>query len=107
MTLEALALQRTPIITFGYIMQVFFSLIIVMALLYLVAKYILPRMKLSATGKLIKIVDRVYLEPQVSAYILQVGKDAWLVVASNKQVTRIDKIEAESLPAGQAGLTQK
>lgn len=97
MTPEALALQRTPIITFGYIMQVFISLLVVLAFIYLIAKFLLPRMKISATGKLIKILERVYLEPQVTAYILKVGKSAWLVVASNKQVARIDKIEEESL----------
>ncbi|MFH1683248.1 MAG: flagellar biosynthetic protein FliO [Candidatus Margulisiibacteriota bacterium] len=96
---EAITLQRTPIITFGYVIQVFFSLLIVLALIYLIAKYVLPRFKLSSTGKLIKVRDRVYLEPQVSAYLLQVGKNTWLVVASNKQVTRIDKIDEESLPA--------
>lgn len=93
MTPEALALQRTPIITFGYIMQVFISLLVVLAFIYLIAKYLLPRMKIAATGKLIKILDRVYLEPQVSAYVLQVGKSAWLIVTSSKQVTRIDKVD--------------
>ncbi|MFC1571477.1 flagellar biosynthetic protein FliO [Candidatus Margulisiibacteriota bacterium] len=99
MTPEALALQRTPIITFGYVMQVFFSLLVVLAFIYLIGRYVLPRLKVASTGKLIKILDRVYLEPQISAYILQVGKSAWLVVTSSKQVTRIDKID-ESLPAG-------
>ena len=97
-SLEALALQRTPIITFGYIMQVFFSLLIVLALIYFIAKYLLPRMKLSNTGKLIKIIERVYLEPQVTAYLLSVGKSAWLVVISSKQIAKIDKVDIESLP---------
>ena len=97
MTPEALALQRAPIITIGYIMQVFISLLIVLAFIYLIAKFLLPRMKITATGKLIKVLDRVYLEPQVSAYILKIGKNAWLIVTSNKQVARIDKIEEESL----------
>jgi flagellar biogenesis protein FliO len=98
MTAEALAFQRTPIITFGYIMQVFISLLVVLAFIYLIAKYLLPRLKINATGKVIKVLDRVYLEPQVSAYILRVGKSAWLVVTSNKQVARIDKID-EELPS--------
>ena len=98
MTTEALAFQRTPIITFGYIMQVFFSLLVVLALIYFIAKYLLPRLKLSNAGKLIKILDRVYLEPQVTAYLLSVGKSAWLVVTSSKQIARIDKIDTESLP---------
>ncbi len=93
MTPEALVLEHTPIITFGYIVQVFVSLLVVLAFIYLIAKYLLPRMKIAATGKLIKILDRVYLEPQVSAYVLQVGKSAWLIVTSSKQVARIDKID--------------
>ena len=97
MTFEALALQRTPIITFGYILQVFFSLLVVLALIVLSAKYVLPRLRTQATGKLIKVLDRVYLEPQVTAYVLKAGKNAWLIVTSSKQVARIDKIEEESL----------
>jgi flagellar biogenesis protein FliO len=96
MTEEALALQTTPIITFGYIMQVFISLLVVLAFIYVIGRFLLPRLKTTTTGKLIKILDRVYLEPQVAAYILKVGKSAWLIVTSSKQIARIDKIEEES-----------
>ncbi len=97
MTTEALHFQTAPVITFGYIMQVLFSLLIVLAFIYLISKYILPRMKESTGGKLIKVLDRAYLEPQVSAYILKAGKSTWLLAVSNKQVTRIDKIEESEL----------
>ena len=97
MTAEALALQTRPIITFGYIMQVIISLLIVLAFIYFIGRYVLPRIKTAASGKMIQVLDRVHLEPQVSAYILKVAKSAWLVVVSNKQVTRIDKIEEENL----------
>lgn len=96
MTLEALPLQHTPIITFGYIMQLFISLLIVMALIYITARFVLPKLKTTSTGNIIKILDRVYLEPQVSAYVLKAGKDSWLIVTSSKQIARIDKIEVES-----------
>lgn len=95
MTPEAIAFQSTPIITFGYLVQVFVSLIIVVAFIYLIGKYLLPRLKSSTSSKIIQILDRVYLEPQVSAYILKVAKTAWLIVVSNKQVAKIDKIEEE------------
>ena len=49
------------------------------------------------SGKLIKVLDKVYLEPQVSTQIIQVGNSAWLIAISNKRVTRIDKIEKEDL----------
>ena len=97
MTSESLVLQTSPIITFGYVMQVLFSLAIVIAFIFLIAKFLLPRIKLTAPGRLIQVVDRVILEPQVSAYILKVGKSAWLVVTSSKSVTKIDKIEEESV----------
>ena len=92
-----LALQHSPTVTVGYFFQVVFSLAIVLALIYLIAKFVLPRFKLTAPGKLIQIVDRIMLEPQVSAYILKVGKSAWLIVAGSKNVIKVDKIEEESL----------
>lgn len=93
MTSEALTLQTTPIITFGYIMQVILSLLVVLAIIYLTAKYLLPRLKVDRSGKLIKIVDRAYLEPQVSANIIKVGKSTWLAVVSNKNISRLERID--------------
>jgi len=97
MTPEALVLKSSPIITLGYIMQVLISLAIVLAIIFVIARYLLPKLKVTTPGRLIQVVDRVFLEPQVSAYILKVGKSAWLIVTSSKQVARIDKIEEESL----------
>lgn len=93
MTAEPIAFQTTPIITFGYIMQVLISLLVVIAFIYLAAKFLLPKFKISGTGKLIRILDRAYLEPQVSAYILKIEKSAWFVVISNKNISRIDRID--------------
>jgi len=93
MTGEALVLNTTPIITFGYVIQVIISLAIIIGFIYMCAKFILPKLKVGNTGKLIKLVDKIFLEPQVSAYILKVKKAAWLVVVSNKQISRIDKID--------------
>jgi len=96
MSSEALVLQSSPIVTVGYVMQVLLSLAVVIAFIYVIAKYILPRMKVTSPGNLIQVVDRVMLEPQVTAYVLKVKKNSWLVVTSSKSVTRIDKIEEES-----------
>ena len=93
MTPEALTLQTTPIITFGYVIQVFISLLAVLGIIYLSAKFILPKLKVANTGRLIQILDRVHLEPQVTSYILKTGKSAWLIVVSNKQISRIDKVD--------------
>jgi len=83
-TAEAPTLGTTPLVTFGYLVQVFFSLLIVFGLIYLTARYILPRFQISAKGRIIQVVDRVGLEPQVSAYILKVGQTSYLAVVSAK-----------------------
>lgn len=83
----------TPLITFGYIMQLIFSLLVVVGFIFIVAKYVLPKIKTSTKGNFISVVDRVVLEPQVSSYILKVRDAAWLIVVSNKNVTKIDKLE--------------
>jgi len=95
MTPEALTLQTSPIITFGYVMQVIFSLAVIVAFIYVIGRFVLPKLKITPTGKIIQVVDRAFLEPQVSAWILKVGKKAWLVVISNKQVAKIDEVEVE------------
>lgn len=97
MSPEALVLERSPIITLGYVMQVLLSLGIVLALIYLISKYVFPKMKIASPGRIIKIIDRVFIEPQVSAYILQVGKKGWLVVSSSKNTQKISEVDLESL----------
>ena len=98
MTTEALALQASPIVTVGYLMQVIFSLAVVLALIFVIAKYLLPKLRVATIGRVIQVVDRVMLEPQVTAYILKVGKKSWLVVASNKAVESIAEVSGEILP---------
>ncbi|MDD4179830.1 MAG: flagellar biosynthetic protein FliO [Candidatus Margulisbacteria bacterium] len=95
MTPEALVLQQTPIITASYVMQVIVSLIIVLAIIYSIARFLLPKLKLPTQGRLIQIVDRIMLEPQVNAYIIKVGKKAWLIASSNKGIEKIDRVEEE------------
>jgi len=95
MTPEALVLQQTPIITASYVMQVIFSLLVVLAIIYSIARFLLPKLKLPTQGRLIQIVDRIMLEPQVNAYIIKVGKKAWLIASSNKGIEKIDRVEEE------------
>ncbi len=92
-TREALVLQTSPIITAGYIFQVLISLAVVVAFIYVIAKFLLPRMQINAPGRLIKVIDRLMLEPQVTAYVLKIGKRSWFLVSSAKNVTKIDEIE--------------
>ncbi len=83
----------SPGITVGYVMQVFISLLIILGLIYIIAKYLLPRLQISAKGKLIQVIDRIGLEPQVSAYIIKVQEKAWLVLVSNKQIAPLGQVE--------------
>ena len=82
-------------ITFGYIIQLVFSLAVVFGFIYIGAKYLLPKFSSSTKGRLIQIEDKVVLEPQVTSYIIKVGSASWLVVVSNKHVARIDKLEGK------------
>jgi len=95
MTVEPLVLQSSPIITVGYVMQVILSLGVVLAIIFAIAKYVLPKFKISTQGKIIEVVDRILLEPQISAYILKVGKKKWLLAASNKNIAKIGEVELE------------
>jgi len=92
---ETLVLQSSPVVTTGYVMQVILSLAVVVAIIYVVGRYLMPKLKVAGTGKFIQVLDRVMLEPQVTAYILKTGKKSWLVVASNKNVEKISEIEIE------------
>jgi flagellar biogenesis protein FliO len=93
MTYEALVLQKTPIVTFGYIVQVALSLAIVVALIYLCAKYLLPRLKITPKGLNFEVTDRMGLEPQVTLYRVKSGNREYLIGVSSKSIALIDKFE--------------
>lgn len=96
-TYEALVLEKTPIVTFGYVLQVAISLCIVLALIYLIAKYLLPKMNINPKGRLIEVVDRIGIEPQVTAYVIKFNKNLYLVASGNKGVTLLDKFKEGEL----------
>jgi hypothetical protein len=86
-------LNHTPLVTFGYIMQVLFSLLIVLGLIYITSKYLLPKLQIKSKGTLLEVEDRIGLEPQVSAYVLRAESRRWLVVVSSKNVAVIDELK--------------
>ncbi|MCX5750884.1 MAG: hypothetical protein NT099_04355 [Candidatus Saganbacteria bacterium] len=92
---ESYTAKSSPIVTFSYFLQLVFSLLIVIGLIYVVSKYLLPKLQVKTQGKVVEVIERVGLEPQVTAYILRIKRSSWLVVVSNKQVTKIDKIEED------------
>lgn len=77
----------------GYIIQVTLSLSIIVALIFVTLKFLLPKLATSPKGRMIQVVDRVGLEPAVSAYVLKVGRQGFLVVSSAKNVAYIDKVD--------------
>ncbi len=97
MTYEAIALQKSPIVTFGYIMQILISLVIVIGLIYLIAKYIFPKLQVSSLGKNMKVIDRVGLEPQVTIYTVKIGSYSYVIAVSSKNTTLIDKFREGEL----------
>jgi flagellar biogenesis protein FliO len=76
-------------------MQVTLSLAIVLALIYLSAKYLLPRLKLTPKGSNIQVLDRMGLEPQVTLYHIKSDKGEYLVGVSSKNIALIDKYGVE------------
>ena len=95
-TVENASVQGpSPVISFGYIVQLIFSLLVVLGFIYVAAKYVFPKLKLSTKGAYINVIDRVVLEPQVTSYILKVGSSSYLIIVSSKSVTKIDKLEED------------
>ena len=92
-TAEALALKSSPVITFGYIFQLFLSLLIVIGLVYITGRYVLPRFKVGGVTGLIEVLDRNVLEPQVTAYVLRFHGKKYFITVTNKQVTVVDRLE--------------
>lgn len=92
-TTEAITFQKTPIVTFGYIMQVLISLAIVLGILYISSKYLLPRMKFSPKGRFVEIVDRIGLEPGLAVYIIRVKNKQYVLAAGQKGTTLLDSLE--------------
>ena len=95
-SMEVPPIGGSPLVTVGYIFQLIFSLAIVIGLIYFAAKYILPKIQIPSTGKMIEVKDRIGLEPQVSAYIISVQGRSYLIAVSAKGVTLIDKLESDA-----------
>jgi len=92
-TNTAVSSVSSAAVSIGYVVQLFFSLVVVLGFLYLTAKYLLPKIKTSNKSEHIAIADRLVVEPQVTLYIVKAAKKSWLISVSNKAVTVIDKFE--------------
>lgn len=97
MTTETLVLQTSPLVTLGYFIQLLFSLGVVVGIIFLIGRFLLPKLKVGGNGLYLTVLDRLPLEPQVTAYLLATGEKCWLVVSSNKQVTRVAELKKGEL----------
>ena len=93
---ETISVGSSPLVTVGYLLQLVVSLGIVVGLIYVSAKFLLPKLQLPSSGSMIQVLDRVGIEPQVSAYVISAYGKTYLVAVSNKNVTLIDKLEGGS-----------
>jgi len=93
---ETMPVGSSPLVTAGYIFQLLISLAVVIGLIYFSAKYLFPKLQMPSKGQMIQVLDRVGLEPQVSAYVLTSLGNTYIVLVSNKSATLIDKIESGS-----------
>ncbi|MFH0887464.1 MAG: hypothetical protein V1843_04780 [bacterium] len=96
-TKEAIGLNSSPIITFGYVFQLFLSLAVVIGLIYFTAKYVLPKFKVGGGTGVIQIIDRVMLEPQVASYVLKIKGKVYVVMVSSKNVIVLDQYKDEGI----------
>lgn len=80
-------------VSIGYVIQLLFSLLVVMGFIYLAGKYLLPKIKTSSKSEHITLFDRLVVEPQVTLYIVKSANRSWLISVNNKAVTVIDKFE--------------
>ena len=94
-TIEAPSFSSSPLVTVGYVIQLLLSLLVVFLLIYVSAKYLLPKLQPKSRSRYLEVLDRLVMEPQVTAYVLKFRSKSWVVVISNKQVTRLDAISEE------------
>jgi flagellar biogenesis protein FliO len=92
-TAESTAGQSySPVISVGYIVQLIFSLAVVVGFLYVTAKYLLPKMQTGTKSKQIEITDKLVIEPQVSSYVIKAGGNSYFIIVNSKTTTLIDKL---------------
>lgn len=71
-------------------------------LAYILLRYGLGRLRgRHAAGQLIRVVDRVELEPRRALYVVRVGKQAFLIGAAEGGMRRLAELDAEDLPEGE------
>ena len=68
---------------------------VVFGFIYLTAKYLLPKIQPGTKGKYIEVIDKVVIEPSVTAYIIKAANIRHLVIVSGKSATVLGKVEGD------------
>lgn len=88
-------------------LQVFFSLLLVLFLIYVSARYLLPRLSpLASNKRYVQIIEKVPLESQVTLYLVKVGSQTWLIGVGHKQVQLISSVSLENVKPEVSSLAQ-
>ncbi len=92
---EAYSQSGSSAVSFGYIIQLVFSLAVVFGFIYLAAKYFLPKLQPGIKGKYLEVTDKLVIEPSVTAYILKTGKSQHTVIIAGRTATVLGKVEGD------------
>lgn len=97
-----MTLATAPELPLGtYLFQFFLLTAIALVVGIFVLRYArdkLPALALPvSSAKNLRVVERVTLDPQRSAFVLAVGKRQWLLVASGDQVTTVAELSQQDV----------
>ena len=82
----------------GMLGQTLFSLVMVCAVLWMVSRWILPRLNAWQVERhLIRVVDRIPLEPKKNLHVIQIGERFLLVATAENAVTVLSDVAPESV----------
>lgn len=98
----AVTFASAPELPLGtYLFQFFLLMTIAVVLGVFVLRYARekwPALALATgSGKNLRVVERVVLDPQRQAYVLAVGQRHWLLVASGDQVTTVAELNGQDV----------
>jgi flagellar biogenesis protein FliO len=96
------AFHRPPELPLAtYLFQFFLLTAIILVVGIFVLRYVrdkLPSLALPVgTGRSLRVVERVNVDPQRSAFVLAVGQRYWLLVASGDSVTPVAELSSQDL----------
>ena len=71
----------------------FFSLAIILGLIFLIKKWLLPKWVKTPSTKRIQILSKTFLDPQMIAILIGFEQKRWLVLSGRNGFTVLDQFE--------------